>query len=123
MNGNRILIVDDDEILRDLLAMHLEIEGYDVLAAPDGQEALALLGREPVDLVLLDLMMPVMDGVRFIEALSEAPHRPAVVVLSAAGHGERERSLKQAGARFVIRKPIEPAELLRCVGSALAHGA
>lgn len=114
----RILIIDDDELLQDLLAMHLEVEGYEVFIAPDGKAALEQLERQPVDLILLDLMMPVMDGLRFMAALP-ARAAPPVVVLSAAGMGDWERQARAQGATAVVRKPIEPEALLDCIRTVL----
>lgn len=119
MSHARILIVDDDEILQDLLAMHLEVAGYVVLTAPDGQAGLDALRGTGADLVLLDLMMPVMDGLRFMRGLKELAAAPPVIVLSAAGHGQREAEARAAGAHTVIRKPIEADALIRSVRSAL----
>lgn len=116
----KLLLIDDDAILRDLLALHLELQGYQILTASDGQAGLVILNETNVDLIVLDLMMPVMDGLRFMRALNAAlPAPPSVIVLSAAGHGDREKELKAAGAHFVIRKPVDPQEFLACVRRAL----
>ena len=120
MAAQRILIVDDDELLQELLALHLEVEGYEVLSAPDGRAALEMLRQERPDLILLDLMMPVMDGLRFMRTLREVPAPPPVVVLSAAGGDhQRERDVRAAGAHAVVRKPIEPGALVDCIRATL----
>ncbi|MDH3518709.1 MAG: response regulator, partial [Acidimicrobiia bacterium] len=64
-----VLVVDDDRDIRELVAMKLKLDGIDVLEAPNGLAALEVLGANEVDLVILDLMMPVMDGVETCRAL------------------------------------------------------
>jgi len=116
----RVLLVDDDELLRDLLALRLEVEGHEIITADDGAAALATLRGMRCDLVVLDIMMPVMDGLRFLRTLrAEIADPPPVVVLSAAGHGALERELLAAGARGVVRKPVDPSELARHVAAAV----
>lgn len=116
-----ILLIDDDDLLRELLAIHLEIEGYEVLTASDGRIGLDVLRGRRVDLIVLDLMMPVMDGLRFMtelgaEHVSQAP----IIVLSATRNGAREQAMLDAGATVIVRKPVEPAEFLNHVSIALA---
>ena len=107
-----VLVVEDNPDIRDLSVAVLEGAGYAVESAANGEEALAMLGkmRDPC-LVLLDLMMPVMDGRTFLRRLSEVTLHVAtlpVVVLSAAV-GEAVE-----GVRRVLRKPVSP-EMLRKV--------
>ena len=121
----RVMLVDDDELLRDLLQLRLEIEGWEVETAPDGAAAIAALraasGRARPDAVVLDLMMPVMDGMRFMRTLAqEVPDPPPVVVLSALDKPEMRRDLLAAGARDVVRKPVELPVLLAALHSAVS---
>jgi CheY-like chemotaxis protein len=113
-----ILVVDDDADLRDAIAGVLEEADYRVVQAADGLEALAILAKEKADLILLDLMMPVMDGFRF---RAEQRRQPGIaeipVVLLSAGRPPREDSAV-ASDRFVP-KPVAPLELLRIVSESL----
>ena len=84
MNG-RILVVDDDEGVRDALKMTLEYEGYECLFARSGREGLDLLGSESIDLVLLDVKMPGMDGLEVLRRMRERGDAAPVIVIS--GHG------------------------------------
>jgi CheY-like chemotaxis protein len=108
-----ILIVDDDEGIREVLAESLELEGYRVQVCVNGADALARLrdGARP-DLILLDLMMPVMDGWQFRrEQLADARlAQIPVVVITAAG-----TLREQIDARHVLRKPFDLVDLLRVV--------
>lgn len=115
----RVLLVDDDELLRELLQMQIELEGHDVEVAEDGEAALEILDRESFDVVVLDLMMPVMDGLRFMRVLKErttAP--PEVVVLSSMNRPGLREELLAVGVREVVRKPIEIGALLAAIAAA-----
>src|SRR5262245_21818722 len=101
----RILIVDDDDAIRESLALALE-DSYQVLVARDGLEALAVLDREPVDAVVLDVMMPLLEGMGVLAALgSGARTLPPIIVTSAGGDAAaRARAL---GARGFLPKPFD----------------
>ncbi|HYV46124.1 MAG TPA: response regulator [Myxococcaceae bacterium] len=114
-----ILVVDDDPDILDALSEILETEGYEVDRARHGQEALSRIDQRRPDLILLDLMMPVMDGWEFAHALrrrEDGAHIP-VVVLSA----DRQASAKArvVGARDFLAKPFELNELLRVVSDSV----
>ncbi len=102
-------MVDDDADIRELLVSVLTDDGYEAAAARDGREALAMLERWPADVVVLDLMMPVMDGWTFAERMREKWSIP-IVVLSAATdllrHGGR------LGAAEIVPKPFDIETLL-----------
>jgi len=107
----RILIVDDDEAIRESLALALE-DSYQVLVARDGLEALAVLDRERVDAVLLDVMMPGLDGLSVLRRLRDAGHRVPVIMLTARGD-EADRVVGlELGADDYVAKPFSPRELL-----------
>ena len=113
----RLLLIDDDELLRELLAMRLEIEGHEVLAVDHGAAGIESLRRQRFDLVVLDLMMPVMDGVRFMRLLNGEMAPPPVIVLSAAGRGDLERDMLAAGVGAVLRKPVDMQQLVARIGA------
>lgn len=108
----RVLVVEDDDILRELLTLLLEIEGFEVLPAGNGAQGLEILQRTAVDVVVLDLMMPVMDGFAFMQAIADHNPRPRVIVLSAAAGGEQAAELQHAGIDAAVRKPVDFKELL-----------
>ncbi|RPH72374.1 MAG: response regulator [Myxococcaceae bacterium] len=112
----RVLVVDDDPDILDALAEILEVEGYDVQRARNGREALQRLEQGLPDLVLLDLMMPVMDGWEFARSLAPGA-RPPIIVLSA----DRNVSVKakEIGAHGWLAKPFELSELLAAVRGAV----
>jgi len=112
----RVLVVDDDPDILDALSEILEVEGYEVQRARNGREALQRLEHAPPDLVLLDLMMPVMDGWEFARSL-DPDARPPIIVLSA----DRNVSVKaqEIGALGWLAKPFELSELLAVVRRAI----
>ena len=116
-----VLVVDDDEVNRDILGRNLERLGHRLLMAADGRQALATLESEKVDLVLLDLMMPEMDGVEVLEIMrsrDEMCHVP-VLMLSAYDELEQVAVSIEVGAEDYLLKPFEPVLLRARVNAAL----
>jgi two-component system response regulator MprA len=110
----RILLVEDDESIREFIEMALSDDGYEVAAAADGAAALELVGRWRPQLVLLDMRMPKMDGWKFSEAYRRLPEpRPPVVVLTAAR--DAAQSAAEIGADDYLAKPFDLADLMRLV--------
>lgn len=113
----RILIVEDDCSIREILHMHLELVGYDVCAAEDAQHARILLEEGAADLALLDVMLPGEDGFSLGEDLI-ARGIPVLFLTAKTAVTDRVRGLK-LGAQDYILKPFEPAELLARVENIL----
>jgi two-component system sensor histidine kinase/response regulator len=108
-----LLVVDDYESNRELVASILEREGYHVIQAGSGREALAIAAREPVELVLLDMRMPDMDGTATCRALRELPPLREVPIVFLTAHDDRsthERALA-SGADDFLTKPVRATEL------------
>lgn len=117
----RILVVDDIEANRDLLETRLTAEYFNVITASDGQEALNICAETPVDLVLLDIMMPGIDGFEVCERLkanAATCHIPVVIVTALDEMADRVRGL-QAGADDFLTKPVDEMQLLARVKSLL----
>jgi len=110
--ARRVLVVDDDPDILDALSEILEAEGYDVQRARNGREALQRLEQGLPDLVLLDLMMPVMDGWEFARSLDPGA-RPPIIVLSADRNVSAKA--KEIGALGWLAKPFELSDLLAAV--------
>ncbi len=108
----RILVVDDDKAVRESLRRSLEYNGYDVVLASDGAEALASIGTARPDVVVMDVMMPRLGGLETTRALRAAGHDLPVLVLTARDAvGDRVEGL-DAGADDYLTKPFALAELL-----------
>lgn len=112
----RVLVVDDEDYVRQLLCRVLASKGYTVDAAADGREGLEKITAVHPDLVLLDLMMPVMDGWQVLDALAQMEQHPPVVIVSA--YVDRGRALK-AGAVECLSKPFAIGQLLTTCEKAL----
>ena len=118
----RVLLVEDNADLAYGLRNNLEIEGYDVVVAEDGPSGLAALRGRGADLVILDLMLPGMDGFRVLKALREEGHTMPVLILTARGEeADKVRGLKM-GADDYITKPFGLLELLARVEALLRRG-
>ena len=111
MSMRRVLVVDDKEEVRDLLAELLGRAGYEVETAPDGREGLRALYATTPDLVLLDVSMPELDGWKTLERIRELTDVPVVMLTARASELEKVRALK-AGADDYVTKPFGRQELL-----------
>ncbi len=107
----KILIVDDEPDILLLLRLNLSAEGYDVVLAADGEKALERIASDQPDLVVLDVMMPVMDGWGVLDALPRLAHPPRVIVVSAKSSDRDITRAIESGAVDYLTKPFSPAEL------------
>lgn len=118
----RILVADDEPEVVDLVRMVLELEGYKVLEATDGEQALLKTQVEQPDLVLLDVRMPKLNGLSVLERLSQIPATAAipVIMLSVVTTYPEMRTALQRGAVAYLTKPFELREMTRLVARVLA---
>lgn len=121
--GARVLVIDDSPTLRKVVGTILTRHDYQALTASDGQAGLELLDKEPVDLVLLDFVMPRMNGYQFCRELRarESLKTLPVVLMSAKAERIRDQFLRQTGALDANTKPFDPRGLLAVVEAALAR--
>lgn len=108
----RILVVDDDANTRLLLQAILEAENYTVFSAKDGEDALSVMDREHIDLVLLDIMMPKMDGYEFTKVLRENKNNLPILMISAKQMPKDKHKGFIVGTDDYITKPIDEEEML-----------
>lgn len=121
MSTTRILVTDDSLVARTACSNQLKEAGYEVLFAQNGLEAVETMSKEAVDLVLMDVVMPEMNGVeatRKIKAMESAKDIPVIMVTS-MGDMQTLQSAFEAGAVDYVTKPIEPIELMARIRSAL----
>lgn len=121
--GPRILVVDDDESIRELLRMHLSSAGYEVQVAEDAIAAGYLVLKSPPDLIITDVSMPHMDGFEFVAALradSALPKIPVIFLTSVEDGDARGRELGAAG---YVTKPVRADRLLSLVAQHVPGGA
>jgi DNA-binding response OmpR family regulator len=106
----RVLLVEDDRDLADVTQVALELEGLDVSVAYDGQQALVVAQRVHPDVVITDLVMPVLDGLQLIQRLQAAPE-PRSPVIAVSAVGSRLHAARELGAVEALVKPVHPKEL------------
>ena len=117
-----ILVVDDDESIRELLRLHLSAAGYEVNCAEDAIAAGYLVLRSPPDLIISDINMPHMDGFEFIAALKADKTIPDIPVIFLTSVEEGEHRGKQLGAVGYITKPVRADRLLQLVAKHIPGG-
>ena len=110
----QVLVVEDDETIRDLVHLALSDEGYDVMAAPHGKAALDLLQNTQPDVILLDMCMPVMDGWDFCRAygMTPGPHAPVIILTAALHPSFLASDIKAEG---YLSKPFDLDDLIGLV--------
>ena len=131
---NKILVIDDEEDIRIVMQQVLELEGYEVSVAADGQEGLDILENERADLVITDVIMPGLDGVATLERIKERWPDMPVIVISGGGNvapmdyqpaaiatNAYLASAAQAGAALSMTKPFERKELIDAVSGLLGE--
>lgn len=118
MSKERILIVDDEKEIRDLIDIYLKGEGYETLKAENGEEALNILGGNDVDLIILDIMMPKVNGIEACLKIREEREMP-IIMLSAKSEDMDKILGLNTGADDYLTKPFNPLELVARVKSQL----
>lgn len=113
----RVLVVDDDEVIRQLIAVNLQLEGFDVMTAVDGQDCLDKVCSVRPDVITLDVMMPRLDGwVTAVKLRDDPATRDIRVVMITARAQEHDvRRGEEIGVDAYVTKPFDPAELIRTV--------
>ncbi|MEX2586559.1 MAG: response regulator transcription factor [Actinomycetota bacterium] len=108
--GRKILVVEDDPTVSDVVVRYLRREGFDVHATADGQEAVDLAGEVKPDLVILDLMLPGLDGHEVLRRIREDAPTPVIMLTARAEEADRVLGLQQGADDYVV-KPFSPREL------------
>ena len=119
--GYRILVVDDEAYIVQVLSIKLRNAGHEVLTAADGEEALEIAQREHPDLVITDFQMPYMTGLELVRGLAEQAQTRAipVIMLTARGYALSPEDLAAGSIRAVLGKPFGPRDVLRLVETTL----
>ncbi len=120
MDKKRILIVDDDPAILRLLSTNLKARGYEVISAANGEESLEAVQRDFIDLIILDLMMPKVDGVEVCRRIREWSEVP-IIILSARGDENDKVKCLELGADDYLTKPFGIAELMARIKTAFRH--
>jgi DNA-binding response OmpR family regulator len=116
----KILIVEDEKPLSHALELKLRNEGYEPEVVTNGHDALEALDREHYGVMLLDMMMPVMDGFQVLEQIQKIEHAPVVFVLSNLSlHDDKERVIKLGAKDFFVKSEISLAEVVEHIKSVI----
>jgi DNA-binding response OmpR family regulator len=119
----KILIVEDDKFLRELIAKKLKNEGFDVVEAVNGEEGLKKIKEERPDLVLLDLILPGIDGFEVLARVKEDPNLAQIPVIILSNLGQREeveRGLKLGARDYLIKAHFTPGEIVEKIKNILS---
>jgi DNA-binding response OmpR family regulator len=119
MNKSRILVVDDDPSIRNFVQVNLEARGYLVLTAADGKEGAETARKEKPDLVILDIIMPEMDGFAVCRKIRETSKAPIIMLSAREGEKDKEKCAA-CGANDYLTKPFVLRELLTMVKNFIA---
>ncbi len=111
MNAIKVLVVDDEKPLRDFVRRNLEVRGYEVLTASNGLEAMALFNTSPVDLVILDIMMPHQDGLETTRRIRQSSNVPIIILTALGEEADKVRAF-DLGVDDYLTKPFGVGELL-----------
>ncbi|MDP8265917.1 MAG: response regulator [Candidatus Aceula meridiana] len=117
----KILVLEDEEDILKVICMRLTAAGYDVISAGNGQEGVERVFRDCPDLIISDVVMPVMDGFTFYKKLKENPATVDIPVLILTARGQMEDSFRVMGVDEFLRKPFEPVQLLGKVEALLSR--
>lgn len=112
MSKKVILIVEDDRTVRKMLDLRLIREGFEVITAEDGKQAIEMIEQSMPDLVVTDLMMPFRSGLEVVEFVKNKDKKLPVLVLTAAGNEKTVRDAFKLGVDDFITKPFDPSELI-----------
>ena len=118
----RVLVVDDSEVIRTLIAVNLELEGFEVIQAVDGQDALEKVIDVHPDVVTIDVKMPRLDGFDTVERLRADPrtHDLKIAMVTACAQADDLRRGTQVGVDAYVTKPFDPSTLVRTVRDLVA---
>ncbi|MHC1681933.1 MAG: response regulator transcription factor [Clostridiaceae bacterium] len=118
MNSKNVLVVDDDKEIRDAIEIYLSSEGYNIFQAEDGIEALELISEKEVHLIILDIMMPKLDGIKTTLKIRKEKNIPIIIISAKSEDSDKIMALN-LGADDYLTKPFNPLELIARVKSQL----
>lgn len=121
-SGRSVLVVDDEPMVREVVAAYLSRDGFDVTEAGDGESAIEHLDREPVDLIVLDVMLPKTDGFSVLSAVRDRADTPVILLTARGEEADRVLGLELGADDYVV-KPFSPRELAARVRAVVKRSA
>ena len=121
----KILLIDDDAQMRKLITEFMSLKGHEVIPAKDGAFGVSMSALELPDIILLDMMMPVMDGPQALDMLKREPGLNGIPVVAVSANSDPDfmEQVKNAGAVAYLTKPVDLTELLQCLEGTLTFRA
>jgi CheY-like chemotaxis protein len=119
----KILIVEDDPLMSRLYSKVFSIEGYEVRSAPDGEEGLTQVHKEVPTIILLDVMMPKMNGLQLLEKIKADPATkkiPVIMLTNLAGQADAEKAIAMGAIKYIVKSEYEPKQIVAMVKEILA---
>lgn len=113
--SRKVLVIDDSPTLRKILIFYLTKKGYAVTAANNGKSGLSEIDRQHFDLVILDIKMPVMNGLEVLQRLNAINYSVPVLILSADSEEKSKAAGISLGAKYYLTKPFKPNEVMQCI--------
>lgn len=119
---SKVLVIEDEKTLNEAYTIILKKAGYDVKAAFNGEEALAMFDKQGADLILLDLRMPKMDGVEFLRRLQPIKNHPDTKIIVFSNYNDQkevDEAIKLGASRYILKAWSSPKELIKIVRETL----
>lgn len=116
----KILLIEDDSLIVKIYSTRLKADGFEVISADNGEDGITLAEREKPDFVLLDVMMPKMDGFKVLETLraqDDLKNKPIIVYSNLAQESEMQKALQMGATEFIVKANISPTELVSKIKS------
>lgn len=122
--NQRILIIEDEIVLQDVYKLVLGAQGFQVYTANNGAEGLAMLEKQPPDVILLDIFMPLMDGREFLKTihLKDYPNMKVIVYTNLTDGNTQEEMLALGAYKYVLKSSMQPKDLIDMVTECLSDG-
>ena len=117
----RILIVDDEDSLREILRIELSRSGYETASAPDGEQAVSILGKNKFDLILLDIKLPKMDGIAVLKYAHQKYPKTKIIMMTGFGDLKNAMESKEHGAIDFITKPFNINDVVGTIKTVLSE--
>jgi len=123
-NNKKVLIIEDDPFIADVYVLKLESEGYDVEAAEDGLKGLEMLKKKKYDIILLDILMPNLDGFKVLERIKLLPDLnkvPVVILTNLSQKKDIKKGLELGAVDYIIKTKFTPTEVVKTINKVLAE--
>jgi two-component system response regulator AtoC len=119
MANTKVLVIDDDELMIELVQFHLQAQGYSVTSAQTGEEGLKLVEGQHFDVALADLQLPDYDGIEVVKRIKEMAPETEIIMISGFGSVSKAVEAAKAGAFYFVEKPVEFEELMVLISKAV----